>query len=187
MRMVICFLLLLVGACSWRSPNSEFYMMGSRGLMPISQKKISAVVAKVKVPDILDRSQMVVYEEKGNQVVIMEFDRWGEVLPDVIQSTTVNDLIAYLPNSYVKPTYFDMQTFPYSINIEINNLQAYKGEKVILSAWWNIVDVKGNVIYRHQGLYEVDVKGKSIADLVNAQAEAVHKMSKEIAEQLVSM
>lgn len=186
MKKILC-LLLLLGACSWRSPNSSFYMMNSQGLDSISQKKVSAVVAKVKVPDILDRTQMVVYEPEDNQVKIMEFNRWGEMLPEVLQSTVVNDLIAYLPNSYIKRTYFDSQNIPYSVNIEINSLQAYKGQKVILSAWWNISNARGNTLIRRQGNYEVECKGSSISDLVEAQTKAVHLMSKDIAEQLVKL
>ena len=187
MKKILCLLLLLIGACSWRSPNSEFYMMNSLGLEPLSQKKISAVVSKVKVPDILDRAQMVVYEAEDNQVKIMEFDRWGEVLPDVLQSTVVNDLIAYLPNSYIQRTYFDSQSVQYSVNIEINSLQAYRGEKVVLSAWWNVSDKKGNVLIRHQGVYTAKVDGGSVSDLVKAQTQAVHMLSKDIAEKLAKL
>jgi uncharacterized lipoprotein YmbA len=187
MKKILCLLVLLIGACSWRSPNSEFYMMGSQGLEPLSQKKVNAVVANVKVPDILDRAQMVVYEAKDNQVKIMEFDRWGEVLPNVLQSTVVNDLIAYLPNSYIKRTYFDSPSATYNINIEINSLRAYQAKEVILSAWWNIANAKGNVIARHQGVYTAKVDGGSVSDLVEAQTQAVHMLSKDIAEKLAKL
>ena len=187
MKKVIWTLVLLLGACSWRSPNSEFYMMNSRGLTPISEKTMNIAVAKVIVPDLLDRSQMVVYDGKNGQVEILEFNRWGEVLPDVLQATVVNDLIMYLPKAYVQRTYFDSSSAPYNINIEINSLQAYKGEKVILSAWWQINNAQGKTLIRRQGLYEAPVDGRSIEALVNGQTTAVHQMSKDIAEQLLKL
>jgi len=95
MKKLFCLFVIVLCACSWRSPNSSFYMMNSEGLLPISDKKVNIAVAKVKVPDLLDRAQIVVYEAGNDQVQIMEFNRWGEVLPDVIQATVVNDLIAY--------------------------------------------------------------------------------------------
>ena len=184
MKRVFFVLLFILTACSWRSPNSTFYMMSSQGLSPLSEQKVSVAVAQVKVPDLLDRAQMVVYEKNG-EVKILEFNRWGEILPDVLQATVVNDLIAYLPNAFVKRTYFDNQNVTYNVNIEVNNIQAYQGDKVILSAWWNISNAKGNTLIRRQGQYEAKVKGKSIEDLVSAQSQAVHHLSKDIAEYLL--
>ena len=187
MKKLLCLLVIVLSACSWRSPNSSFYMMNSQGLSPLSDKKLTVAVAKVKVPDLLDRAQMVVYEDGNDQVQIMEFNRWGEVLPDVLQTTVVNDLIAYLPRAFVKRTYFDTQNATYSVNIEINTLKAYRGEKVLLSAWWNITNARGRILVRQQGTYEAEVSGRGIDDLVYAQTEAVHKLSKEIAEQLMKL
>lgn len=168
-------------ACSWHSPDSTFYVMDSEGLRVVSDKNINVAVARVKVPDMLNKAQMVISSEDSTQVKVMEYERWGESYPEVIQDTVTNDLIAYLPNAYVKRTYFDNGNAQYNVNVEVNKLQAYRGDKVILSAWWNITDVKGNILQKVQGSYEAKVKGGDIQDLVNAQALAVHQMSEEIA------
>ena len=186
-KIIYLIFILVISACSWRSPNSEFYMMNSKGLSPLSDKVINVAVAKVKVPDLLDRSQMVVYDPDSHQVNILEFNRWGEVFPDVLQNTVINDLIAYMPRAYIKRTYFDSAYAQYSLNIEINNFEAYKGEKVVLSAWWNVVNSKGKIILKKQGTYTTQVAGSSIKDLVDAQIQAVHLLSKEIAEQLLKL
>ena len=187
MKKLLSVLVIVLCACSWRSPNSEFYMMTSQGLSQLSDKKMSIAVAKINVPDLLDRSQMVVYENHNSQVKILEFSRWGEVLPDVLQATVVNDLMAYLPNSYVQRTYFDQQSAAYNVNIEINNIKAYRGDKVILTAWWNIVNGFGKTLLRRQGIYETKVEGSSIQDLVNGQTQAVHQLSRAIAESLAGL
>ena len=186
-RLFLSIVIMFLAACSFRSPNSEFYMMSSTGLAPVSQKRMSVAVAKVKVPDLLDRSQMVTYDSRNNQVNILEFNRWAEVLPDVLQTTVTNDLIAYLPQAYVKRTFFDNNGVNYNVNIEINKMQAYRGKKVILSAWWNIANASGRVLKRQQQTYETTVKGDSMADLVEAQSQAVHLMSKDIAQQLLKL
>ena len=187
MKKLFCIVFVLLCACSWRSPNSEFYMMNSQGLQQLSERKMNIAVAKINVPDLLDRSQMVVYENHNSQVKILEFSRWGEVLPDVLQATVVNDLMAYLPNSYVQRTYFDKQSAAYNVNIEINNIKAYRGDKVVLAAWWNIVNGYGKTLLRQQGVYEAKVEGNSIQDLVNGQTQAVHQLSHAIAEGLVGL
>lgn len=171
----------LLAACSWRSPNSSFYVMNSDDLSAISDKKVSVSVARVKVPDMLNKPQMVISDKNSSQVQVLEFERWGEIYPDILQSTITNDLIAYLPNAYVKRSYFDGEDTLYSVNVEINRLQAYKGDKVELSAWWNIKDSKGRIVSKKQDTYEAKVGGSDVQDLVDAQALAVHKLSRDIA------
>lgn len=178
--------IMATAACSWHSPDSTFYVMDSKGLRTISDKNINVTVTRVKVPDMLNKTQMIISSEDSTQVKVMEYERWGESYPEIIQSTVTNDLIAYLPNAYVKRTFFDSENTQYNVNIEVNKLQAYQGDKVILSAWWNITDAKGNILQKAQGSYEAKVVGDDIQDLVNAQALAVHQMSEEIAISLAS-
>ena len=186
-KIALVLLFLSVCSCSWRSPNSQFYTMNSTGLQPLSERKVNIAVAKVKVPDLLARSQMVTYDSGSDQVNILEFERWAEVLPDVLQSTVTNDLIAYLPNAYVQRSFFDSQNVNFNINIEINQIQAYRGKKVILTAWWNIADASGRVLARRQGTYKAEVHGWSIESLVNAQSDVVHQMSADIANEILKL
>lgn len=176
---------MIIGACSWRTPDSTFYMMNSDDLTPLSNRKISAAVAQVKVPDLLDRPQMVIYEKDSDVVKIEEFNRWGEAFPDVLQATVTNDLIALLPNAFIKRTYFDSGNMNYSVNIEINKMAAYRGDKVVLSAWWNITNSGGRVLRRGQENFEAKVAGSSIQDLVDAQAQVIHLLSQAIAKKLI--
>lgn len=183
---LFCASLLLI-SCSFRSPKSQFYVMNSNNLSSLSSKNMTISVRQVKVPDILDKSQMVIYDKDTPEVKILEYHRWADVLPDIIQTTVTNDLMAYLPNSYVKSAYFDYDLAPYSVSIEINRIEAHQGGDVILSAWWNIMDKKGKIIKREQSTYTSHTSGDSIQDLVEAQTIAVHQMSREIAENLLNL
>ncbi len=194
MKKIFCGLMVMtaavfsLAACSFHSPNSAFYVMNSNQLTPVAaNKKIGVAVARVKVPDMLDQAQMVVYEKDSDKVEIMEFNRWAEVFPDIVQATVTNDLIAYLPKAYVKRTYFDSGNLNYSVNIEINSMRAYRGDKVVLSAWWNVANRYGHVLKREQVSYEVKVDGPEIQNLVDAQSKAVHQMSRAIAEYLAKL
>lgn len=184
--LLICMVILL-NACSFHSPQSQFYVMNSDGLNSLSYKKVGVAVSRVKVPDMLDKSQMVVYDKNSAEVQIMEFQRWAEVLPDVIQATVTNDLMAYLPNAYVQRTYFDSDALQYDVNIEINRLEAYEDDKAVLSVWWNISNSKGKILRREQRTYTAKTKGSGIPKLVEAQADAVHQMSRDIAENLLQL
>ena len=186
-KLAVVFCIMILSACSFRSPQSQFYVMNSDNLSALSDKKIRVAVARVRVPDMLDKAQIVAYDKDSSEVKILEFHRWAEVFPDVLQATVTNDLMAYLPNAYVERTYFDSNTAQYSVNIEINRIEAYPGDKVVLSAWWNIEDKNGKVLKREQQTYRAQVKGDEIADLVAAEAEAVHQMAREVAAALADM
>lgn len=174
-------------ACCWRSPNSAFYMMDSYGLEKISDKQLSVAVQTVNVPDLLDRPQMVTYDNKSQKINMLEFSRWGETLSSVLQSTVTNDLMVYLPKSYVKSARYDTETLPYNVKIEINKIEAYRGNKVKLSAWWSILNADNIVLKRRQSAYETVVNGETIAELVKAENAAVHQLSAEIAKTLSKM
>lgn len=183
---LFCISLLLI-SCSFRSPQSQFYVMNSSGLTSLSEQKMNVMVNRVKVPDMLDKSQMVIYEKDSPEIKILEFHRWAEVLPDIIQTTVTNDLMVYLPNSYVKASYFGNDAAQYDVDIEINRIEAHQGGDVILSSWWSIRDKNGKTLKREQGTYTAQSSGDSISDLVDAQSRAVHSMSREIAESLLKL
>ena len=76
---------------------------------------------------------------------------------------------------------------PYNVKIEVNKIEAYRGDKVKLSVWWNVQDGNGNVLKRRQSTYETKVKDNTIAELVKAENAAVHQLSKDIALTLSKM
>lgn len=186
-KIILICLVILLSACSFRSPQSQFYVMNSTGINSLSDKTMSVAVNQIEVPDMLDKSQMVVYDEDTAEVQIMEFHRWAEVLPEIIQTTVTNDLIAYLPNAYVKRANYDNKSLQYNINIEINDLKAYTDDKVVLSAWWSICDKNGKVLKREQRTYTAKVQKSGMQALVEAQAEAVHQMTRDIAGNLLQI
>ncbi len=186
-KFLILSALFFISACCWRSPNASFYMMDSQGLSKISDKQLSISVQTVNVPDLLDRPQLVVYNTNNQKVSMLEFSRWGEALPAVLQNTVTNDLIAYLPKSYIKSARYDTETLPYNVKIEINKIEAYRDDKVKLSVWWNISNVDGTILKRRQTAYETPVQGESIAELVKAENNAVHQLSQDIAQTLAKM
>lgn len=186
MRKFVVILSALLCACSLGgySKNSTFYMMNSEGLSAVSPRKISVGVSRIRVPDLLNKPQIVVYDKDSSQIEILEFERWGENLPYVLQNTITNDMQQYLPNAFVKSVEYSSENLDYTVKIKINKIEAYQNDKVLLSAWWNIENDDGKILRRKQGNYEVAVTGAEIADLVKAQNLAVHALSKDISATL---
>ena len=85
-KVLIYCVLSLTAACCWRSPDSSFYMMNSQNLETVSQKQLSVAVQTINVPELLDRPQIVTYDAQSQKVNMLEFSRWGEALPAVLQN-----------------------------------------------------------------------------------------------------
>ena len=184
MKSFLLSVLLFLSACSWHSPDATFYTMNSEGLTEISSKKMLVAVKKVRVPDLLNKQQIVTYKSSSNEIEILEFSRWGENLPFVLQNVITNDLMLLLPNSFIKSSKLEGNNLSYNIEVEINKIEAYPNDKVKIYAWWNIYDKNGLILKRKQSLYEHKVAGSSISELVEAQNQAMHLLSKDIAETL---
>jgi uncharacterized lipoprotein YmbA len=177
--------ILFINACCFHSPNATFYMMNSDGLEAISSKKLSVSVKSVKVPELLNKQQLVIYKKDSNEVNILEFSRWGENLPFVLQNVITNDLMVLLPNSFIKSTKFANDNQVYNVSVEINKIEAIPGDKVKIYVWWNIDSKNGVLLKRKQAEYEYVVNGNSIDELVKSENQAMHLLSKDIASTLV--
>ena len=149
---VLCCILLT--ACSWRSPDSSFYVMESSGLQPISGKKTSVSVARVKVPDMLDRPQIIVSDKESTQIQVLEFERWGETYPDMLQGTITNDLIAYLPNAYVKPLTVELQILKTKHISEVIHLSK---QEVEVDMKGDLKNIRSYAVYRVSQIHDCDV------------------------------
>ncbi len=69
----------------------------------------------------------------------------------------------------------------YTVDIKINQIEAYRADKVILSAWWHIENRSGKILHRDQAIYVAEGNGSDISDLVKAQHSAVNELSRDIA------
>ncbi len=174
---------LFLTSCLLRSPNAEFYNLNSDNIEAISDKKTDITVNSVKVPDILQRPQLVVYDNK-NKTEILEFQRWNEFFPDVIQTAVVRNLSAYFPKSHIAKSYFASDLTKYNLKIEVTDFEAYKNDKVILKAWWKMTDNNNKVIFKQHSDITIKVAGKSIDNIVIAQSTAIRDLSLSIAEHI---
>ena len=82
----ICMLSVFLNACfTGRSPDSTFYLFEQMAQKSLSNKKTAILIEKIKVPALVDKPQIVLKKENSPEVIISEFDRWGEPLPNMIR------------------------------------------------------------------------------------------------------
>lgn len=182
---LVCFCSLLLSACfSGRSPNSSFYMLEQLAQNKISDKKISILVEQIKLPELIDRPQIVLKEENSPQISISEFNRWGEPLSNVIRQTLIGNLSTYLPNAFIKPDNYDTSgKFDYTLLVEVNKFIGEKNNAVYLDVWWTVKNSKGKIIAREKSTFETFME-KDYASYVEAQSYNLDELSIKIAKLL---
>ncbi|MDE6570976.1 MAG: PqiC family protein [Alphaproteobacteria bacterium] len=95
----------LLAACAGRSPESSFYTLAGVGdVTPVSQMTGTVDVARVRIPEYIDRPQIVTMS--GVNVHLAQDNRWAEGLAPMIQRKLIHNIGAYLPRATVKDANF---------------------------------------------------------------------------------
>lgn len=124
-------------------PKERFYTLApSPGAMPpaaaTAQPRTSVAIGPVKVPDALDRPQMVV-REGPNRVEILEQQRWAGSLRSEIGRALVAGVGERLPEAQVSAA--DSQaarSAAYRVAIDIERFDAALNDSVSVQALWTV-------------------------------------------------
>jgi len=88
------FVLLLVvalGACTGRSPQPTYYTLAANNdAVAVSQMTGAVDVARVRIPEYIDRPQMVT--TSGVQVNLAQDNRWAEGLAPMMQRKLIQNI-----------------------------------------------------------------------------------------------
>ncbi len=177
-------MLFLAGCFGGTSPNSSFYILSvDTSLSTMSVNKTSVGVWPVKVPDFLDRPQIVL-NESATQLDISEINRWSEPLSLITQRALVENLQRILPNAYVQTKGYDENRFKRFVCVEIIKMSGTLGQSADLSVWWIIENSAGQEIIRTR-FDESMPCGQTYGDYVRAQNILWGKLSEQIATRLI--
>ena len=176
-----------VGGCSSSQP-SRFYLLHSTTgsvkspdvLSPPSE--ISIGVGPVKLPDYLDRPQIVTRATPG-KLDLAEFDRWAEPLSENFARVLAEELSAMLSTSRVlmhpwpRTSQVDCQ-----IAVDVVRFEGVPGGRATLGARWTLYGEQGRKVLAQRNSEISDpVDSTSYEALVAAQSRAVASLSREIA------
>lgn len=186
-NLIVFSLALLSGCLGGYSPDSNFYRLQSSQLSNRSFLVAKSVmIDKVRLPEYLDRPQMVILDEKTPKIEISEFNRWGEDLANMIQRQTVADLSAYLPNSKIINAAESVENTKLSVKIEIIRLDMIRQGKVVLEARWYIIDASGKVI--KSGKYQNEEKIKpNFENYASSSSEMLADLNMTIAQAIAEL
>lgn len=188
-----CALLFLVAAGCAPTPPSDFYVLtpmatsGDSAAAP-SRESLSVSVGPVKIPEYLNRTQIVTRAGQ-NRLDVNEFNRWGGSLASNLSSVIAENLSALLGTD-------DVFVFPiqdpvsprYRVILSVAKFDGVLGESAVLDARWLITGPRR----REQlatGRTEIreTPDGGDYDSYVAAQSRAVEALSREIAAEIVSL
>ena len=179
-------LCLLSGCFFGRSPVSNFFLLESVSSKEVvSSKKISLLVEPIVIPDLIYKPQIVLKEKEQSRILISEFNRWAEPLPDVLRQTLVDDLQVYLPNAYIKPLLYttDISDYNYKLYVEINHFIGVFSGEAVLDVWWSLKDKNDVVVLKEKTALSMPIKD-TYQSYIEAQSQLIGKLSKAIAEKI---
>jgi uncharacterized lipoprotein YmbA len=171
------------------SPSSRFYILSSLAtpgpeMKPLpGERCLSLGVGPIKIPDYLDRPQIVTRVAQ-DEIALAEFDRWAGNLKDNLTRVLANNLSTLLCTK-------NISLFPwvggipidYRIEVEVIRMDGSLGGNVSLEAWWIILSGdKKQVLFAKKSNFTEATGGKDYKSLVSAQSRALEKLSREIAE-----
>jgi uncharacterized lipoprotein YmbA len=189
----ILVLLTAVSGCAGSKP-ANYYILRSiqnPGLevrAAGTQQDPAVGVGPVKIPEYLDRPQMVTMSA-GNSLEFAEFDKWAEPLEKNLARILADNLSVLVPSERVCvfpwPKSMPVQ---YQVTLEVIHLEKMPDEKVILDASWNILRTDGEkMLAMKRSRLVVPVESGGFEAVASAESRAVEALSREIAAALRSL
>lgn len=174
----------LAGACS--TPQDHFYtLIGAASPAQPSGGaggKLSVQIASITLPEAVDRAELVL-RQGPNSVSVHDTRRWAESLKSAIPRVVANDLGPLLDGASVTTAEDNIgQHAKYQVRLDITRFDTVLGGTEAIDAAWLIhagkTDVTGKANLR------VPARGTDFEDAVAAHAQALARLSGEIANQI---
>jgi len=179
-------LAILFGCAS--SPPSRFYLLTSLDatsleIKPSAEDRCFSIgVGPIRIPDYLDRPQIVT-RGLSSEIVLAEFDRWGEpVKENLIRTLAKNLSVLLCANTIAFFPWKGGTLLDYRIEMEVLRLDGSLGGNVTLEAWWMIFNGNGKkMLFSKKSNITEAVAGQDYKSLVAAKGRAIGLLSRDIA------
>jgi hypothetical protein len=148
-------------------------------------------VGPLRLPDYLDRPQIVTRSGR-NEVHLAEFDRWAGSLDEDVTMVLVENIADLLPADGFFVTRWSpiLETQLHSlywVELLVQRFEGTPGGSVELKAQWGLFSKDKRFILKRQADITEPVNGAGYDALVGAMSKALEKLSRDIADGLVSV
>ena len=183
--LIIAFMLSL-SACG-TSPKTNFYVLNTEFEMPSNTEGLGIGIWKVRLPLLLDRSEIVTRSGQY-EIELADFHHWAGGL-----GANINTLIGHELSQRLNTVRISTSPWPahkindYQVKIFIDRFDGELGGVVEFSGIWILLNGKGNKELTRQSFeFSSQVGGKKYSDMVASLSELVVQLSGQIATAIKS-
>jgi uncharacterized lipoprotein YmbA len=142
------------------------------------------VLLSISLPSLVDRRQMIV-EAPGDQILILEHERWAAPLSDLVTQTLARDLERRRTDILVADRGFDQAgANPIHIKIDVVRLSARRGGQATLEAHWRIVDPASQADLLGGETFTAPIEGEDYAAIAQAFSACLASLADRLVEKL---
>lgn len=186
----------MLGACASTSTES-FYTLNPSATTPAASAAsapaantasgIGIAVGPVRVPEIVDRSQLVV-RRGATQVDLLEQHRWAQPLRAEIAQAIASGLRGHLPGARVAlDRDAAAQNAQIRVAVDISRFDAVPGDAVVVQALWSIRSTTPQAPLAGQSTSREPLQGSGNEEIAPAFARAMAGVSRDIAAAIAAM
>ena len=186
--LILGVLLAVLSGCATSSP-ARFYLLSSLDTTspemkpPADERCFSIGIGPIRIPDYLDRPQIVTRGAAG-EIALAEFDRWGEpVKYNLIRVLAKNLSILLCTNTIAFFPWRGGIPIDYRIEMDVLRMEGNLGGDVSLEAWWTVLSGDGKrMLLAKKSNFTEPTGGQDYQALVSAQSRNLEALSRDIAE-----
>jgi uncharacterized lipoprotein YmbA len=170
-----------LAACA--SQSDRFYTLSPMPDSPPAPRAAfpTQVVLSISVPAMVDRRAMVL-DTPGNQVTILEHERWAAPISELIAQALAGDIERRRPDMLVAGRGFGDSSV--KIRIDIVELSARAAGSATLEAHWRIADAESKIDLVGSEVFTAPVTSGDYAAVARAFSVAVSALADRLAEKL---
>ncbi len=178
--------LILLTACAGQTPPARFHVLAATvPPAPARHHQPLLALAPVRLPDYLDRAQLV-HRVGPSTLKVDEFERWGGDLAADLQRVLAEDLARLLENDAVILLPTDTAVRPdRRLGVEVLRFEGDDQGRVVLEVHWRLIDAhKERLIDLGHERIEVPMAGTGAQVQVAAMSAAVAGLAQRLAARL---
>ena len=192
--MLVFFAIGLTGCIGGTSKPSKFYLLRSmenpQKSLPTTGNKdsVSVLIGPITLPAYLDRTQVVTLAGK-HELLVEEFNRWGESLQKTFYRVLLEDLSLLLNTAevYAYDTSGSIST-DFQIVIDVTRFDSVVGGNAYLTAFWTVSGKdKTTPSITRKSVFRAPVSATGFPGVVDAQNQILTAFSREIASAIQSL
>ncbi|MFA5114813.1 MAG: PqiC family protein [Candidatus Omnitrophota bacterium] len=176
-----------------KSPNPRFYTLSATAKGDVTGKAdippdVIIGIGPVKIPEYLNRPQIVT-QDKKKMLNFAEFDRWGEQLDFGINRLIYENLAVLLPGATTEMFPWNLLIpVKYQVVVNVIRLDSELDKDLSFVAQCSVLDLESKqMVFTKRVQIRQPIVPQSYPGLVQALNVVVTSLSKDIAEELVSL